>query len=204
MGAAQVPPNSGTRAVDVGRVLAAAGRAFLDDIVPLVLATLVTVVLTVLTLGVLAGPLTAGLCAMVIARHRDGTKPAVGDVFSQLDRFWSFFGAALLLALLIGLACITVVGGVLLAAIWVYVFPIMVDRRLGVFDAMRESKDMVLASGFWEHLGLVLLLLIVNAFGHGPIGLVTAPFTIVTIVVAYRSLTGTPTEVPPVPLATQT
>lgn len=203
MSTAETPLDSGGRTIDVGRVFATAGRAFLDDIVPLVLATLVTVVLTVLTLGVLAGPLTAGLCAMVIARRRDGTRPAVGDVFSQLGRFWSFFGAALLMVVLIGLAAITIVGGVLLATIWVYVFPLMVDRRLGVFDAMRQSKDMVLGGGFWEHLGFTLLLLIIGAFGHGPIGLLTVPFVIVAAVTAYGSLTGAPAETPPTAPARQ-
>jgi hypothetical protein len=174
--------------IDLGRVFREAGRRFLDDVVPLVLATLVALLLSIVTLGVLAGPLYAGLLNMVIRRAREGRQPEVGDVFSCMDRFWSFLGAAVVLVLTIGLASITIVGGIVLGAIWLYVFPLMIDRRIGLWEAMRTSKDMVVRAGFWEHVALVILLAAVNALGHGPLVLLTIPFTVVATAVAYHQL----------------
>jgi hypothetical protein len=174
--------------LDFGFVFKKAGGVFVDDVVPLVLATLIVTVLSIVTLGVLIGPLVAGLCGMVITRVRDGKSPQVGDVFSCMDRFWSFLGAFIVLLLTIGLASITIIGGVLLAAIWLYVFPLMVDRRMGVFEAMGASKDVVVRGGFWQHLVLVILLLAIGTIGHGPLALLTFPFSVAVVLVSYLAL----------------
>jgi hypothetical protein len=174
--------------IDFGYVLRKAGSVFIDDVVPLVLASLIACVLSVITLGVLAGPLYAGLCSMVITRVRDGRRPAIGDVFSCMDRFWTFLGASIVLLVTIGLAFVTVIGGILLLTIWMYVIPIMVDRRVGVFEAMSASKDVVIRGGFWQHLVLVILLFAIDALGHGPLALLTAPFSVAVVLVAYLAL----------------
>jgi uncharacterized membrane protein len=88
-----------------------------------------------------------------------------------------------------GLASITIVGGILLGTIWLYVFPLMVDRGIGLGEAMRTSYEMVRRAGFWEHLALVILLMVVNSIG-GPAALVTVPFSIVAVVVAYHAVEG--------------
>jgi hypothetical protein len=54
------------------------------------------------TLGILAGPLAAGLHKMVAGRVRDGKAPKWGGVFGRLQRFWTPRRSPLLLA--IGLA----------------------------------------------------------------------------------------------------
>ena len=177
--------NVGRHALDVGLTMKQAWRLFVKDIGPLLIAGLITVALSVLTIGILAGPLTAGLYGMVMARVREGRQPEVGDVFNQFDRFWSFFGATLVLVILIGLAFVTIVGGFLLATIWLYVFPLMVERGMGLGEAMKTSKDMVLENGFWEHLALVLILTIIGSIANGALALIAAPFTVVTVAVAY-------------------
>ena len=181
------PPVNGP-GIDFGYVLKKAGSAFIDDIVTLVLAALIACVLSVITLGVLAGPLYAGLCSMVITRVRDGKRPAIGDVFSCMDRFWTFLGASIVLLVTIGLAFVTVIGGILLLTIWMYVIPIMVDRRVGLFEAMGASKDLVLRVGFWQHIVLVILLVAIDAVGRGPLALLTAPFSVAVVLVAYLTL----------------
>lgn len=171
--------------LDVGRVIKQAWRLFVKDLGPLLIAGLITVALSVLTLGVLAGPLTAGLYGMVTARVRESRQPEVGQVFDELDRFWSFFGAALVLVVLIGLAMLTIVGGFLLATIWLYVFPLMVDRGMGLGEAMKTSKDMVLENGFWEHLALVLIVAVIASIANGVLAIIATPFVVVTIAAGY-------------------
>ena len=173
------------RGLDIGLALKQAARLFVKDLAPLLIAALIAGALSVLTLGVLAGPLFAGLYGMVIARVRDGKQPEVGDVFDGLQRFWSYFAAALVLALLVGLASITIVGGFLLATIWLYVFPLMVDRGVGLGEAMKASKDLVMREGFWEHLALVIVLFVIVSVANGALAIIAAPFVVVAVTAAY-------------------
>ena len=175
----------GRHALDVGLTMKQAWRLFVKDIGPLLIAGLITVALSVLTIGILAGPLTAGLYGMVMARVHEGRQPEVGEVFNQFDRFWSFLGATLVLVILIGLAFVTIVGGFLLATIWLYVFPLMVERGMGLGEAMKTSKDMVVENGFWEHLALVLILAIIGSVANGALAIIAMPFTVVAVAVAY-------------------
>ncbi len=178
-------PSGARDGLDIGLALKQAARLFVKDLAPLIIAALITGALGVLTLGILAGPLVAGLYGMVIGRVRDGRQPKVGDVFSGLRRFWSYLAAALVLVLLIGLASITIVGGFVLAAIWLYVFPLMVDRGLGLGQAMKASKDLVVKSGFWEHLALVIVLFVIVSVANGALAILATPFVIVAVVGAY-------------------
>jgi hypothetical protein len=177
-------------ALDLGRALVRAWHFFVKDIGPLIIAGLIAGVLSVISLGILAGPLAAGLYGMVAARISEGRQPEVGDVFGGMDRFWSYFGAALVLAIVVGIAWITIIGGVLLTTIWLYVFPLMVERRIGLWEAMGESKDLVVRSGFWEHLALVVILAVIASVANGLLALLSVPFTVVVVAVAYYMATG--------------
>jgi hypothetical protein len=171
--------------LDVRLTFKGGWNAFTTDIVPLLVGGLIAGLLSIVTLGILAGPLVAGLYSMVAGRIRDGRKPAIDDVFSCMDRFWSFLGAAIVLVVLIGLASLTIVGGVLLATIWMYVIPLMVDRRLGIYDAMAASYHLVVDNGFWVHVALAVMLIALNAIADGPLAILSVPFTIATITAAY-------------------
>lgn len=183
-------PSEARHGLDIGGALKQAARLFVKDIGPLIIATLIAGALSIVTLGILAGPLVAGLYGMVIGRVRDGREPRVGQVFAGFDRFWSYLAAALVLALLIGFASITIVGGFLLATIWLYVFPLMVDRRMGLGEAMKTSKDMVIAAGFWEHLALVVIGFVIASVANGALAILATPFLIVAVTAAYYLADG--------------
>ena len=170
---------------DIGLAFKNGWNAFTADVVPFLVGTLIAGLLSVITLGILAGPLVAGLYNMAVRRLRDGQRAEIGDVFSCFDRFWGYLWAALVLVVLIGLASITIVGGVLLATIWIYVFPYMVDRRMGLTDAMSASYHRVVDNGFWEHLALIVIFLAVGTVANGWVGIVTFPLTIAVIAGAY-------------------
>ena len=171
--------------LDVGLAFKKGWHAFTSDIVPFLVGALIAGILSVITLGILAGPLTAGLYNMAVRRLRDGRRAEIGDVFSCFDRFWSYLWAAIVLVVLIGLASLTIVGGVLLATIWIYVFPFMVDRRMGLGEAMSASYHRVVDNGFWEHLALIVIFVAISAVANGWVGIITTPFTIAVIVGAY-------------------
>ena len=122
---------------------------------------------------------------MVVGRIRDGRRAEIGDVFSCMNRFWGFLWAAIVLVVLIALASLTIVGGVLLATVWIYVFPFMVDRKMGLTAAMSASYHQVVDNGFWEHLALIVVFFAIGAVANGWVGIITTPFTIAVIVGAY-------------------
>jgi uncharacterized membrane protein YvlD (DUF360 family) len=171
--------------LDVGLTFKGGWNAFTADIVPLLVGGIIAGILSVITLGILAGPLFAGLYSMVIGRIRDGRPARIGDVFSCMDRFWAFLWAAIVLVVLIALASLTIVGGVLLATVWLYVFPFMVDRRMGLTDAMTASYHQVVDNGFWEHLALVVIFVAISAVADGWLGIIATPFTIAVLAAAY-------------------
>jgi hypothetical protein len=179
------PPAYQRPRLDVGLAFKKGWDAFTADIVPFLVGSLIAGLLTVITLGILGGPLVAGLYNMAIRRMRDGRRAEIGDVFSCMDRFWGFLWAAIVLVVLIGLASLTIVGGVLLATIWIYVFPFMVDRRMGLTDAMTASYHRVMDNGFWEHLALIVLFVAISAVTNGWIGIIVTPFIIAVVAGAY-------------------
>ena len=173
------------RRIDLGLALKQAARLFVKDLAPLLIAGLLAGVLSVVTLGVLAGPLLAGLYGMVIGRVRDGRRPEVSDVFLGLERFWAYASTALVLVVLIALASLTVVGGFALATIWLFVFPLMVDRGLSMGEAMKASRQLVVGAGFWEHLALVVVLFVIVAVANGALAILAGPFVVVAAGAAY-------------------
>lgn len=68
--------------LDVGLAFKGGWNAFTADIIPLLVGGLIACILSVVTLGIMAGPLLAGLYGMVLGRIRDGRRAAIGDVFS--------------------------------------------------------------------------------------------------------------------------
>ena len=176
--------------LDVGLSIKGGWNAFTADIVPLLVAGLIAGLLSIVTLGILAGPLFAGLYSMVVGRIRDGRTAKIGDVFSCMDRFWGFLWAAIVLVVLIGLASLTIVGGVLLATIWLYVFPFMVDRKMGLAEAMTASYHQVVDNGFWEHLALVVIFIAIGAVASGWLAILSTPFTIAATAAAYFVTSG--------------
>jgi hypothetical protein len=193
--------------MDVGKILGEAWRIYVRDIVVLVIATLVAGLLTIVTIGILAGAMFAGLYLMVIERIRDGKAPQVGDVFGCMDRWLQLFGTILALVILVAIGFLFfIVPGVYLIVIWAFVIPLMAEKRLTFAEARAASKKLVDDAGFWTVFVVLLVLAIVesvassvigyvlNPFHLLPIGglvnLLTTPFTIIGTTVVYFRLDG--------------
>ncbi|MFA4964991.1 MAG: hypothetical protein WC709_05060 [Thermoleophilia bacterium] len=180
--------------IDIGFVFKQGWRLFVKDIGPLIVGALIACGLSIVTLGILAGPLTAGLFGMVVKRVRDGQAPKVGDVFGQMHRFWTFFGAAVVLAIVVGVAWVTIIGGILLTTIWLYTFPIMVDRGLRFWTSLGESKDLVVRAGFWEHLALAILFAVIASLANGVLAVLATPFLVAAVAAGYFAASGRAAE----------
>jgi hypothetical protein len=153
-------------------------------------------------------PLYVGILSGVIRRVREGRQMAYGDAFSGFGLFGRVIWAAVLLSLIFAaiflLPTAVIVGGavagsgvlaglgvlVLLAAMvpyayllvaWAYVFPVIVDRGLGVTESMAESRRLVHGTGWWwTFLMLFVLQLVVGAVSAA-LGLIPVIGAVATI-----------------------
>ncbi len=133
-------------------------RIIKEEPLILIIGGLIAQVLTVLSLGILAGPLLGGYMLLIILYLRENKKPSFSDVFSGLQQFTRLLPYFLvLLIIFIGLTLL-VLPGLLFATWWIYVLPLMVDRKMSFTDAMRLSMSRVNKKGFLMHLVFLLLI----------------------------------------------
>ena len=57
----------------------------------------------------------------------------------------------------------------------------MVDRKMGLTEAMAASYHQVMDNGFWEHVALVVIFFAIGAVANGWLAIVTMPFTIAAL-----------------------
>jgi hypothetical protein len=119
--------------------------------------------------GLLAGPLIGGFLNIGLIHQRTGKPPALGDLTAGFQNLGNLFLLSLLLVLSwVGVSIVLpvfmmvlwwtyiplVIGAVLLATWWMHVPALMVDQRMSLWRAMRESRARVTANGgFFPHLG---------------------------------------------------
>ena len=108
--------------------------------------------------GIIAGPLMGGYLLLIILYLRENRRPAFNDLligFRQFGHLFPYF--FVLLLIFIGFALL-VIPGLVFATWWIYVLPLMVDRKMPFNEAMRLSMNKVNETGFFMHLVFLLLI----------------------------------------------
>ncbi len=155
-------------ALDLGRCLNDAMEVYRKNVLTFILAVILFDLLSIGSLLVLAGPLMGGMILMSLNAMRDPEHKAhLGDLFGTFNRFGAFVGLFFLtlIPFLLGYALL-VVPGVLLLAVWLFPGYLMVDRHMGVIDALRTSWRIVVARGFWINAAAAFLITVLFA---GPV-----------------------------------
>ncbi len=171
-----------------------AWRLTIDNLVPLILMTLVMVVVSFLTLGILAMVTLAGYTKSILLMVRSGREPRIGDIFSEMRLFLPLLGYSVVVVIVtsIGFALLFIPGIILACAIaWasLYMLPLMVDRGMGVVEAFKESFRIVSSrEDIMDHIVLLILLVGISAVGSSVfIGwLFTQPFAMILLISAYE------------------
>jgi len=152
----------------------------LQFIVPVILLTLVQMLVITFSLGIMAPVTTAGYIQSLLRAQREGRAPKIGDLFSEMRLFLPLFAFGILAVLvtLLGFILLVVPGffvaGFLVFAT-IYMIPLMTDRNMGLFDAIKESWNMALRKPLTDQFVLaVLYLLILSIGGSIPLALVFA------------------------------
>jgi hypothetical protein len=177
----------------------------------LILSSLIAFLLSGVTLGILSGPMYAGLISIVL-RLRDGdpTPPAVGDVFQGFQLFLPSFlfgivwGAILVVGCLI-LVTIPCLGQLLsiclvvaASAFLMFGLFLIVDRKMDFWPASMASFEKVKPT-FFPYLGLAVVAGVIGQIGALACGIgaaITMPIYFAIIAVAYRDVFGNGTAAP--------
>jgi uncharacterized membrane protein len=170
---------------------------------PLVLASLIAVVLGSVTVGILAGPLMAGL-VLITLEILDKKEPELsgGSVFRGFDYFLNSFlfvmgwGVAILLtSLIVGLIpCIGQLAALFIIygaqAFLMFGLFLIVDKKMDFWPASMESINTV-KSNFWLFLAFAVVAAIIGSVGAIACGIgviFTIPIQVCILAVAYREV----------------
>ena len=169
----------------------------------LVLVSLIAVVVSAITVGVLAGPMAAGVLLIVFQLHdRKEPKPEVGTLLKGFDFFLNSFlffivwGVAIfVVSLILGLVpCIGQVASLFVVfvahALLMFGMFLIVDRNMEFWPASVESFNMV-KRNFWPFLGFSVVSNLIGSIGAIACGIgvvFTLPIQVCILTVAYREI----------------
>jgi hypothetical protein len=182
-----------------------AWNLFKNNLGVLAVASLVAALLSVLTLGILLGPMMAGLVIMVLAL-KDGRipVPAAGEVFSGFKFFlptFLFFLVWFILLLVVSavLSLVPVLGqalsfalGYVVYALLMFAIFLIVDQGMDFWQASLKSINTV-KENLWPLLAFGIVANVIGSAGFlicfvG--GIFTMPFSACLLAVAYRDIFG--------------
>ena len=181
--------------VDIGGWISEAFELYKANFALICVSTLVAVLLSVFTCGVLAGPMWAGLTLIVLrVSRKQEPAPQIGDLFKGFDFFLqSLLYVVVVFAASFVLGFIPMLGQVapmLLMPLVMFSVCLIVDKKLEFWPAIQTSFEK--AKG--EYVSLLVLWLVaslISAAGGllcGVGAILTAPFAPIVTVVAYRHL----------------
>ena len=191
--------------VNIVQWIEAGFNLYKNNFTTLVLAALIALVLSTVTIGILTGPMIAGLIiiALQLLRNAD-PKPEAGVVFRGFHYFLNTFlfvliwGIAILVgSLLVGWFPII---GQLLSLFFVYAAQaflmfglyLIVDQEMGFWPASQKSIHTV-KTNFWPFFGLAAVASIIGSIGALAFGIgvvLTIPIQICILAVAYQEIFG--------------
>ena len=111
-------------------------------------------------------------------------------LFDGWDAFWRFFGASLLYGLIVMVGYVFfIIPGVILGLKYMWMPWLVVDKKMGVLDAMQKSDDMTMGLK-WDLLGFYIITQIISMLGFLAFFVgtfVTYPAVLLSTAKLYRS-----------------
>jgi hypothetical protein len=165
----------------------------LKFIAPLIFMTLVMLLLWFFTFGILAPVTMAGYMQSFLLMLRNDREPKIQDLFSQMKLFLPLLGFSILVFIvtLIGFLLFVLPGIVISLAIsfcCLYMLPLMTDKELGLFDAIKESFTMITRGVFVDQIVVLILFLGISAAGSAVFvgSLFTQPLATIFLLSVYE------------------
>lgn len=189
--------------LDIGSVLNRAFELYKQNISTLLITCLLGGIIAMVSFGILAGPMYAGIVYVTLGLlDRKQPAPVIGDLFKGFTWFVPslIFFILLFVVIFFGqiiLAFVPLIGGLLSMAVAIGVPTLVmfalfyiVERNMEVIPAIQASVELV-KKNFWIFLGLYIVAAVISSLGVIAcfIGAVlTAPMMPCMLAVAYRDL----------------
>ncbi len=178
--------------MDFKKHLEASWSTTLQHLAMLILMTLVALVISCLTLGILFPVVMAGFTHAIIQLMRDGRDPRIEDLFSQMKLFLPLFGFSVVvfIAVVVGFFLLVLPGLAVVFAVTfgcLYMGPLMTVRNLDLIDAIKSSWKMAFDDSIADHIVVVILFIGLISIGTSVfVGiLLTQPFATVFLISVY-------------------
>jgi len=185
--------------VKIGEWIEKGFRLYKENLGLLIGAGVVAGLISIVTMGILAGPMMAGLILIVLDLIDSKPKPEFSRLFNGFEFFahsflfvivWGviYFVAAVIMMLPCVGQMVYIAGSVVLAALLAFGLFLIVDRRMAFWPASMESIKTV-KTQFWPLLAYLVISGIIGEIGAilcGIGALVTMPLGVCLIAVAYR------------------
>ena len=167
-----------------------AWKSFTEFLPALLVNTIVLLVVSFFTLGILYPVCFAGYTQSVLLAIRDKRKPEVGDLFKYMNLFLPLLGFSIVVGIVIFIGFLVMILPGIFAAIalcffCLYMIPLMTDKGMGLIEAVKESSRTALEDPVIEHIAVVAIYIGLTAIGQVvPFGIIfTLP--IATIFILY-------------------
>ncbi|MDX2440109.1 MAG: hypothetical protein QNK40_06110 [Desulfobacterales bacterium] len=174
----------------------------LKFIAPLIFITLVMFLLWFFTIGILAPVTMAGYMHSILLMLRDGREPKIQDLFTQMKLFLPLLGFSILvfIATVIGFMLLVLPGIVISLVIsfcCLYMLPLMTDKELGLFEAVKESYTMTTRGVFTDQIVVLILFLGISAVGSAVFigSLFTQPLATIFLLSVYEEKIKQPPQI---------
>ena len=178
--------------MDFKRLIEKSFNLTLENVVALILLTLLLIAVSAISFGLLAPVASAGYMHAVIRLVREGREPRMQDIFSHMNLFLPLLGFGILVTVVIFIGyALLVLPGIILACLityaCLYMLPLMTDRQMPLFDAIKESWRMVTTGNLADNIIVAILFIgVITIGGSTLIGtLLTQPFATVFLAVVY-------------------
>lgn len=191
--------------VKIGKWLEEGFNLYKNNFVTLVLASIIALVLSTVTIGLLTGPMIAGLIIITLQLLRqEEPKPDAGIVFRGFNYFLNAFLFMLIwgIAILLGSVILSIfpIIGQLLSLFFAYSAQaflmfglfLIVDQQMNFWPASKKSIDTV-KTNFWPFLGLSAIASIIGSIGAIAFGIgivLTIPIQACILAAAYQEIFG--------------
>jgi hypothetical protein len=147
---------------------------------PVLLLTVVQMIVSFLSLGILAPVTGAGYMHSLLLAMREGRTPEVRDLFSQMSLFLPLFLFGFFAVAVIGLGFLLLfIPGIAIAVgisfAFLYLVPLMTDKNLKIMDALKESWSMAKRDPVSDQIIITIIYLGIFTVGASiPLGYIVA------------------------------
>ncbi len=171
---------------------------------PVILLTFVQLIVTIITLGIMGPVTSAGYIKSLLLASREGRTPDVQDLFSEMSLFLPLFGFSVAVILAIGFGLMLLVIPAFFVSIFIafsclYIIPLMIDRRLGVIEALKASWEMATRRPLADQAIITIVFLALISLGSSVLLaiLITQPLATFILLSVYEERLGSQSEMPP-------